>query len=494
MKPVCTPYLETSPQSDWRASNEERAALCAAVPVIAFLYALCWYPGPGGRVWYIDSVSFQYYAISRSIGHPPGYPQYLALTRAVASIPVGYAWQRVNLVSSVFGALSLCSHYVLSRLIGFDVLSAIGGALILGLSQTFFAQATEAEVYALNTFWLLSCISLFIQFLKTRDTRALWVFFIAYGLSLGHHPMMVLLVLPVTITATLHARSVFKQWQAYAAALVAILIGLAQYIYTYTLWVDPKLAFRFSQYEYTDYNFASFVDFTLGGRFRAVMFSQPMDHILREQIPKIVKIANAQNTLVLLGLGWCGLAFSRGTVAGARTLVSLCILAFLVWAFGYDVEDVDAFCTPLWALSYLAVVPGARALLPQHSTRLAFVLSVALAILAFRFTVLRPEYFKPDNHLLSVANEYIAATPKDAVLVPWKLGGSSALQVVFRYLQASGDSGAIRTVKYVKSCDPHVYFPEEARKLVRVRHSKAERVGRLERIGQDLFVMRCHQP
>jgi hypothetical protein len=95
----------------WIVSGERRwiAVLLLFAAALA-LYCVNWYPGPGGCLWYGDSVSFQFYAISHSLGHPPGYPQYLALTRAIARIPLGQVWQRVDFASSLFAAAALCSY------------------------------------------------------------------------------------------------------------------------------------------------------------------------------------------------------------------------------------------------------------------------------------------------------------------------------------------------------------------------------------------------
>ncbi|HTU57695.1 MAG TPA: DUF2723 domain-containing protein, partial [Polyangiales bacterium] len=222
-----------------------------------FLYCTNWYPGPGGRVWYGDSVSFQFYAISHSLGHPSGYPQYLALTRAIAAIPLGQVWQRVDFASSLFAAAALCSYVWLCRVWRVSLLGACGALVTLALSRTFFLQATEAEVYSLNSFWVLTCLALISLHLRTGDGKWLWGFFAAYGCALGHHPTMVLLVLPVFVTIIVHRPELLKRWQTYVGAALAIAIGLAQYTYTYRLFVAPDLAYRFAKFP--EYNLSSFI-------------------------------------------------------------------------------------------------------------------------------------------------------------------------------------------------------------------------------------------
>jgi Protein of unknown function (DUF2723) len=398
-------------------------------------------------------------------------------------------------VSSLFGALALCAQYALARVAGFGIAAAVAVALILGLSQTYFALATEAEVYALHTFWALTCLALFVHYLNTRARRALLAFFVAYGIALGHHPMMVLLVAPVFVSVLIHDRGLFKDWRGYAYSLLAATIGLTQYFYTYRLFVDDSLVYRFSEYPVRDLR--SFVDFTSGGGFKSKMFSQPWATVWRERIPALLKLADTQNTLLFPAVGLLGLVVAREPATASRTLLCLTLLAHLVWALGYDVDDFGAFCTPLWALSYLAVVAGLQALLPHRikvlPVRPAVALAFAIAVVAFYYRVLATDIYRPDNYRLAIANEFISKVPPGSLILPWKHEGNSALQGLFRYLQASGDSGPIRITRYLKHCNPDAYFTDGGRKLIRVRKYRARRVGRIERAGQDLFVMECDQ-
>lgn len=470
-----------------RVAAAEWVALSILIPCVTLCYALNWYPGPGGRVWYGDSVGFQYWAISNSLGHSPGYPQYLALIRAVARVPMGQAWQRVDFVSSLFGALALGAYYLLNRTLGLPIKAACVASVLLGLSRTFFTQATEAEVYTLNALWVFSCIALFAAYLTRRQLKILVAFFVTFGFALGHHPTAVLLVLPVAISIFLFDRRLLLDWRLYAASALAIAIGVAQYIYTYRLFVQPKLDFRWD--EYAEHNLATFIDYTSGGPFRGRLFSQPLSHVANNALPKLIEIAHAQNSLFIAVIGLIGLAVSRSLSTSHRVLLLLCTSSYVVWALCYDVSDIEAFCTLLWAMCSIgvaALIASSRGRL-QATASLLFVLS---ALLAFQRSVVATGEFRPTNDRLSAAYELISKVPAGAGFVGFKYQGNSALTLLLRYLEASGES-QVRVLRTVKHCDSAVYFTPEAGRSIRVKHYKKRLAGHLDRLGQDLYAMLC---
>lgn len=462
-----------------------------AIPILTMLYAIHGYPGPGGRIWFGDSVSFQYSAISHSLGHPPGYPQYLALIRGVALVPLGQAWQRVNFVSSFFAALALGAEYALCRQIGFSRWAGCAAALVLGVSWTFYVQATEAEVYSLHVFWVLCCLVAFVLYLATNRFQVLLVFFAIYGCALGHHPMMVLLVLPVAITALCYRPHLFADWRVYGAAVMAIAIGLAQYVYTYNLFIDSTLSFRFV--DYPERNLSHFIDFTTGAGFKKAMFSEPLGTVLQEKVPKLLRLAHAQNYFVFPLLGVIGSAFARQP-ACIRLLLLLSMFAHVIWALVYNVGDIEAFCTPLWALCYIGVIPGLQVLVRRRMPGITLGMVATGCALAFRHAVIDTGNYRPENYRLALVEELLTHMPADSKLLTFRIENNSAVPSLLRYLEASGDRGQFRVLNRVKRCEPGIYFMESSRKLIRVRNYRAQRIARIERAQQDLFVMQCASP
>ncbi|NJN97746.1 MAG: DUF2723 domain-containing protein, partial [Anaerolineales bacterium] len=126
-----------------------------------------------------DSLEFQLVTYQLGIAHPTGYPLYTLLGKLFTLIvPVGNIAYRVNLMSAFFGAATVAVVYLLvvqiagrlegwkhgsnptfqlSNLPTFHLtlhLGGIIGALLFAVGPVFWQQATIAEVYTLNAFWV----------------------------------------------------------------------------------------------------------------------------------------------------------------------------------------------------------------------------------------------------------------------------------------------------------------------------------------------------
>jgi hypothetical protein len=165
------------------------AVLVAVVALLVYVRTLA--PGvlPG------DSAEFQTAAWNFTIVHPTGYPLYLLLGGLWDRlIPLEDPAYRLNLFSAVWSALTVGLVYLivwrLTRRIG----AAIVAAAALGVSATFWSQATEAEVYAFNSFFAALLVWLALRAEEKQRWRdlALWTF--AFGLALTHHRTIILLI------------------------------------------------------------------------------------------------------------------------------------------------------------------------------------------------------------------------------------------------------------------------------------------------------------
>ena len=127
--------------------------------------------------------SGEFIAVSYILGipHSPGTPMYVLVGRVFAMLPLALSVaQRVNLLSAFTGALGVMMSY----LVGVEVVrfmygrakTGLGrfvrlagpaaGALFLAFSDTYWTDATEAEVYALSAFVMGLCTYLALRWLR----------------------------------------------------------------------------------------------------------------------------------------------------------------------------------------------------------------------------------------------------------------------------------------------------------------------------------------
>src|SRR6185295_11010858 len=104
--------------------------------------------------------------------HPPGYPLFTLIGHLFSLLPFGSVAYRVHLASALFGALSGAALWLCVRALVGARLPAYLAALALGLSPVFWSQSIVAEVYTLNTFFLLVLVYLGLRACPPRLAAA----------------------------------------------------------------------------------------------------------------------------------------------------------------------------------------------------------------------------------------------------------------------------------------------------------------------------------
>jgi hypothetical protein len=222
-----------------------------AVALPVFILALGLYEltiAPTVITIFDDSLEFQLVTYLLGIAHPTGYPLYTLLGWLFTRFPFGDVAYRVNLMSAVFGALTVSLVYLVgleliaggcqlgkeqranTRSPWLEVPGALCGALTLAVSPVFWSQATIAEVYTLNAAFIAGMLWLLVRQAKyPPPERSFLAPAFLFGLSLTHHRTM-LLMLPAIIY---YLWPQFKVWrlQTWTKIIIALVAPLLLYLY-----------------------------------------------------------------------------------------------------------------------------------------------------------------------------------------------------------------------------------------------------------------------
>ncbi|TLU87666.1 MAG: DUF2723 domain-containing protein [Chlorobium sp.] len=190
--------------------------------VLLFLFAEVLYlrtMAPTFSFW--DCGEFIATAYTLGIPHPPGAPLFLLLGRLFSIMPFfSDIGARVNLISTLASAATIMLTYLITvRLIILyrksepnlwsfaEKIAAYGGAVIgalaLALSDSFWFNAVEAEVYALSSLftavvvWLILCW--YEEEPKQGHERLLLLVMYIIGLSIGVHLLSLLAVFAIAL-------------------------------------------------------------------------------------------------------------------------------------------------------------------------------------------------------------------------------------------------------------------------------------------------------
>ena len=186
---------------------------------------------PYGAPDTLDSPMLQAEVSVLGIGHPTGYPTYMMLTHLFTYLPFGDPAYRVNLASAVYGVSVVFVVYLAGLRLAGRAVAAAAGALVFGLSGTFWGQATIAEVYTLEALLVALVIFVLLVWRDRRDGRYLLLSAFLVGLALTHHLTSVLLVPAALAFVFLTDRRVFSRTGLMLKSLGFFLLGLLPLLY-----------------------------------------------------------------------------------------------------------------------------------------------------------------------------------------------------------------------------------------------------------------------
>jgi hypothetical protein len=174
------------------------------------------------------------------IEHPPGYPIFTMIGHLFSTLPLGTVAYRVHLVSALFGALTCGLMWLCARHLGLGRLASWVAVLSLGFSPVFWSQAVIAEVYTLNTFFLMAMLYLGLR--AEYDPQALPLMALVFGFSLSNHYPLMLLAAPAFAVMLWPMRAALMQ----RLGMLFILVGFGLLPYAWLVrrsWAALPISF-----------------------------------------------------------------------------------------------------------------------------------------------------------------------------------------------------------------------------------------------------------
>lgn len=228
--------------------------------LITFLASLALYVvtiAPTASFW--DSGEFIAVAHGLQVNHPPGAPFYSLVGRLFSMfMPASYVAVSINFISALSAALTVMLLYlIVVRLVRewqgdpdtmklFDKIGMYGGALIgafaFAVSDTFWFNAVEAEVYAPSMFFTAIVVWLALKWSEhhKQPYNERWLILIAYmfGLALGVH-LLNLLALFFVALIFYFRKNEFNLFSLSITAVVSVISFFV--IYPFTVQTLPGM-------------------------------------------------------------------------------------------------------------------------------------------------------------------------------------------------------------------------------------------------------------
>lgn len=344
-----------------------------------------------------DTFEFQVVTPQLGIVHPTGYPLYLLLGKLFTWLPLGSLAWRLNFASVLYALAAMGLFYALLMRWGSRPWPAILGAVVTGLTLTFWSQAIVAEVYALHALIIMAALYLMaviggwrIDGFNARGQRRtgrphhLYLLALLLGLGLANHITTVFLVPPAILTVF------FAYWPARQSSptkhhyhvlvktVAAFLLPLLLYAY---------LPLRWQAVNGEAMGLARFVDWVIGGRFQGAL--QLRAWLVDPTRYDIVGRLFLDNWgWFNLGLAAVGLGFLWWRRWQTAVPLFLTWLGYTFYALNYYVPDLAVFTIPAQVIVGLWWVLGVVAILESGKRWLALQTRHPLPFLSITFLLI----------------------------------------------------------------------------------------------------------
>jgi hypothetical protein len=245
----------------WTSSEYVVSTLSASLTLI--VYVLTAYPG----IAFWDSGEWIISCYSLQIPHAPGAPLYSLIGRVFAmagSSEPDAILVRINLFSSVAASLTVfffsrlvyaLAQYLIDQSNRFQqqvpnqlsLIAAFLGGLTLGFSDTFWRNATEAEVYALSACLFTSSLLYSWKYVQKGNIRYFLLSCFLTGSSLCVHPTNIL-VIPLVSAGWIYRNQLLHKVRIIYSLISWILVNLALSFWfmeglpAFAVWWDVQLA------------------------------------------------------------------------------------------------------------------------------------------------------------------------------------------------------------------------------------------------------------
>jgi len=192
-----------------------------------FIYILTLSPS----IYLDDSAEFVTASLTLSIPHPSGYPLYTLLGKLFSFLPFSTPVWRINFMSAFWAISALVFFYIILKELKIHPLISFFTTLLLGFSLSFWDQATYAEVYSLNAFFVTLCLWLILCWLNEKNIKYLYFFSFFLGLGLTNHYSLLVLIPGYIFLILYNQPTIIKEYKLVGKMFLFFLLGLSLYLY-----------------------------------------------------------------------------------------------------------------------------------------------------------------------------------------------------------------------------------------------------------------------
>jgi hypothetical protein len=359
-----------------------------AAGIICFIiYMLTLYPG----VTFMDSGELGGALYTFGVPHPTGYPLYLVIGYVVSNLPfLGTPIYKLNVLSAIFSSAAIVVlYFVIYNLLvlinSFKETSikhsskankgkektvktkqsivlnnsetavlAFFASIVIGVSRTFWNNATFIEVYPLHELFisliLLVCVRIYVNSANPKKRDFIYLFLLL-GLSFANHMTTLLLIPGVLYLLWLQKEKSKLAWKIISSSMVYIVPGLLFYLIL-IIRASAKPFFNWSDPQ----NFSNLLYHVTGGDYSQAMFSGGSGFINNIKIFASGILGEYAVIASILGIIGIGVLYKRNRQLFIFMLILM--ISSLIYAFNYRVRDIEVYFIQFYIIFGICVAVG----------------------------------------------------------------------------------------------------------------------------------------
>ena len=301
------------------------------------------------RLWHND--------IAGGLGLALAHPLYYLIAIAAKSIPLGEFGHRVNLISSVCGAITVANIFLLLRLAVGRLLPAVVGGITLCLSWTFWQHSAIAETYVLYT--AIFSAELIFLFLYFKDQKVCFLYLLAFfnGLSVSNH---MLGTLPLACYVVMAAVLIYSRELKLRQLSLMALLWIAGCLPYEVLIVRELIA--------TGDFLATMRSALFGISYSDEVLNAALNSTIVKQNFMFFGLNFPTPNILLFFAGLLGLYKIMKYRAFANMLAAMTAI-FFIFAFRYTVADRYAFFIPFYCVASVFIGVGCQGFIERFQNK-----------------------------------------------------------------------------------------------------------------------------
>jgi hypothetical protein len=354
------------------------------------------------RVWNND--------LEGGLGLAVAHPLYILAGMLVKTIPFGDLARKINLMTALFGAVTVANLFLLVRLWLGRIGPAVIGAVTLAVSWTFWQSSVTTEIYTLYTALLFAELVVLLQFFRTSRVGYLYLLGFLNGLAISNHMLALFGLACYGLFVVI--LSVQRKIRLSNLGVIILLWVLGAGIYEYLIIKNIVL---------TGDVVGTLSSAVFGTSWqKAVLNTSVSAKTVFENLIFIALNFPTPN-FILFFIGIRVLWKAAPSRSFANILTALLVLYFL-FAFRYTVPDRYIFFIPFYGLVSVLIAVGANVLFERFNRKWIFVLMLVFTLLPMSVYFFTPTLARANYKALAQRRQLPYRDAYKYFLQPWKRG------------------------------------------------------------------------